>query len=360
MPAAKFEKKAVFELLADGIEAQIRQEGWKGLLPSGRDLANQHKVSLPTVQKAIALLQERKVLVSRGGKRRLEVAAGVSKSRRTSGVHQVLVLTQLSMKVMRPPTSVALQLLQESMRAEGHGCEIVDLTEFKGVELRKKSHAAITRYLPSHCIMVQPDHEMFAGVARSSAKLATMFGMLRAKRVKRLGHQYGPLVEKAVLELKSLGHRHLFIPFLGRKVKLKDSMESFRRIAREQAVSVKVRFTAEQLSHKNMEACLDAARGRGATAFIFPQWGDFLYAITYFAKKGLEIPRDISVVILVATVEAKMFAPPLSGFLIHSPEVLAEHTRNWIETDSVAHNVIEEALVRNWVSGGSIGPVKKG
>lgn len=75
MPSAKFEKKATFELLADAIEVQVRQEGWKGLLPSGRDLAQQHKVSLPTVQKAIALLIERKVLVSRGGKRRVGVVA---------------------------------------------------------------------------------------------------------------------------------------------------------------------------------------------------------------------------------------------------------------------------------------------
>ena len=93
MSAAKFEKKAVFEHLADGIEAQIRQEGWQGLLPSGRDLANQHKVSLPTVQKAIALLIERRVLVSRGGKRRLEVAPGVAGSQRPSGHLEVLVIS---------------------------------------------------------------------------------------------------------------------------------------------------------------------------------------------------------------------------------------------------------------------------
>jgi DNA-binding LacI/PurR family transcriptional regulator len=263
------------------------------------------------------------------------------------------------MKVMRPPTSVALQILQESMRAEGHGCEIVDLAKFQGSELRKRSRAAVTQYRPSHCIMVQPTREVFAAVARSSAKLATMFGLLRTKRVKRLGHQYGPLVEKAVLELKSLGHRHLFIPFLGRKVKLKDSLASIRRIAKEQAVSIDIRFTAAELTHDKMEQSLDAARHRGVTAFIFPQWIDFLYAVTYFAKKGLEIPRDISVVILVATTETKTFSPPLAGFLIHSPEVLAEHTRNWIETDSVAHNVIEEDFIRNWVSGGSIGPAPK-
>ncbi len=359
MAPRKFERKSIFEHLADAIESQIRVEGWKGLLPSGRDLAGQHKVSLPTVQKAIALLLRRKVLVSRGGKRRLEVAAGVSKSRRAPGIHQVLVLTHLSLKVMRPPTSVALQLLQEQLREEGHGCEIVDVADFNGRELRKKAHAAMTQYRPSHCIMVSPDREMFAGVARSDAKLATMFGMLRTKRVKRLGHQYGPLVEKAVKELKILGHRRVFIPFLGRKVKLKDTLASVRRIAQELAVTVEVRFTPEELTHSHMEQCLDSARARGATAIIFPQWGDFLYALTYFAKKGLEIPLNISVVILVGQLEAQIFNPPLAGFLMHSPEALTEHTRRWIETDSIEHNVIEAALVKSWSAGSSLGPVPK-
>jgi DNA-binding transcriptional regulator YhcF (GntR family) len=359
MKITKIEKRRIFERVADSIEAEIRLKGWNGLLPSGRDLANEHGVSLPTVQKAISILVKRKVLVSRGGKRRPEVAPGVSKSHRTPLVHQVLIITQLSMQVMRPPMSGALLLLQESMRAEGHGCEIVDLAEFQGAELRKRSHAAVTQYRPSHCIMVQPTREVFAVIARSSAKLATLSGMLRTKRVKRLGHQYGPMIEKAVQELKALGHHRLFIPFLGRKIKMKDSAASIRLIAQEQAVSVNVRFSAEELSHENMEQCLDVARRRGATAVIFPQWGDFLYATTYFAKKGLEIPRDISVVILVGHLEARIFAPPLAGFLVYPPQVLTEHTRHWIEHDSIERNIIEGALVRSWFAGGSIGPAPK-
>ncbi len=59
MAPAKFEKKSTFEHLAEAIGDQIRQEGWRGLIPSGRDLANRHKVSLPTVQKALALLVAR-------------------------------------------------------------------------------------------------------------------------------------------------------------------------------------------------------------------------------------------------------------------------------------------------------------
>jgi len=102
MPNAKFEKKAVFELLADGIEAQIREEGWKGLLPSGRDLANQHKVSLPTVQKSIDLLIERQVLVSRGGKRSRAII-----HRKSSRLERLRSATSTRRSTLARPTTSA-------------------------------------------------------------------------------------------------------------------------------------------------------------------------------------------------------------------------------------------------------------
>ncbi len=42
-------KTQTFERLADALEAEIRREGLRALLPSGRIMAEQHRVSLPTV-----------------------------------------------------------------------------------------------------------------------------------------------------------------------------------------------------------------------------------------------------------------------------------------------------------------------
>ncbi len=359
MPAAKFEKKAVFELLADGIEAQIRQEGWKGLLPSGRDLANQHKVSLPTVQKAIALLVERKVLVSRGGKRRLEVAPGVSGSRRASGHHEVLVLSTKPLSGFDASSSLGLQKLGEELKAKGDGFRFVDLGHLQGVDLRKAAHAEMVKSRPTHCILMAPDAHLFAGVSRHRVKIASMYGNLRSKRIVKLGIQYGALVDVAVKELISLGHRRFFIPFLGRKVKLTKSLANIARVAKERGVVIDVRFTSRELTTESMGALLDSALAKGATAVLFPQWTDFMPAISYFARRDLEFPRDVSVVSLIGTVHSSQFSPPIACCL-SLPECVVQQVDIWIRADVQDLGAFDAVFAHTWKPGASIGPAPKG
>ena len=359
MPAAKFEKKVVFELLADGIEAQIRQEGWKGLLPSGRDLANQHKVSLPTVQKAIALLIERQVLVSRGGKRRHEVAPGVSGSRRASGHHEVLVLSTKPLSGFDASISLGLQQLGEHLKLKGDGFRFVDLSRLQGTELRKAAHAEVVKSKPSHCILMAPDTYLFAGVSRHRVKIASMYGNLRSKRITRLGIQYGALVDVAVKHLISLGHRRFFMPFLGRKVKLPKSVAGIARVAKEQGVLIDFRFSPQELTTENMATLLDAGLARGATAVLFPQWTDFMPAISYFARRDLEFPRDVSVVSLIGTMHSSQFSPPIACCL-SLPECVVKQADLWIRSDVLDLAIFDAVFAGTWQSGASTGPTPKG
>jgi hypothetical protein len=358
MPNAKFEKKAVFELLADSIEAQIRQEGWNGLLPSGRDLANQHKVSLPTVQKAIALLIERQVLVSRGGKRRLEVAAGVSGSHRPSGHFEVLVLSTQPIITYDASIGMGLMQLGENLKAKGDGFRFVDLSHAQGVELRKAAHAEMVKSRPTHVILMKPDASLFAGVSRHPVKIASMFGSLRSKRINPLGVKYGYLVDIALKSLIPLGHRHFLMPFFARKAKLRESMAAIARIAKEQGVRIEVKLTAQPLTTENVGRFLGPGLERGATAVIFPQWTDFMPAIAYFAARGLDFPRDLSVVALVGNATTRVYAPPVACCL-SSPDSIAQQAEVWIRSEKVDDAAYVSVYQRTWESGGSIGPVPK-
>jgi ribosomal protein L32E len=358
MPNAKFEKKAVFELLADGIEAQIRQEGWKGLLPSGRDLANQHKVSLPTVQKAIALLIERQVLVSRGGKRRLEVAAGVSGSHRPSGHFEVLVLSTQPLIAYDASISMGILQLGDSLKAKDDGFRFVDLSQVQGAERRKAAHAETVKSRPTHVILMAPDAPLFAGVSRHAVKIASMFGSLRSKRINPLGVKYGYLVDIALKSLIPLGHRHFLMPFFARKAKLRESMAAIARIAKEQGVRIEVKLTAQPLTTESMGKFLGPGLERGATAVIFPQWTDFMPAIAYFAAHGLEFPRDVSVVSLVGNATTRVYVPPVACCL-SSPDSIAQQAEVWIRSEKVHDDAYISVYQRTWESGGSIGPAPK-
>ena len=359
MPAAKFEKKAVFELLADGVEAQIRQEGWKGLLPSGRDLANQHKVSLPTVQKAIALLIERKVLVSRGGKRRLEVAPGVSGSHRAGGHQEVLVLSTLPLIAYDSSIAMGVQQLGEALKAKGDGFRFVDLSRVEGVERRKAAHAEMVKSRPTHCILMTPDASLFSGVARHRVKIASMFSTLRSKRMAPLGVKYGYLVEIVLKRLIPLGHRHFLMPFLNRKNKMKSSMEAVAKVAKEQGVRIDVLRSPQPLTTENLGRFLGPGLERGATAVLFPQWTDFLPAVAFFAKRDLEFPRDVSVVALVGVSHARMYSPSIACCL-SSHESIAQQAEIWIRTDKVEDDAYRAVYENTWQQGASIGPVPKG
>lgn len=359
MPNAKFEKKAVFELLADSVEAQIRQEGWKGLLPSGRDLANQHKVSLPTVQKAIALLIERQVLVSRGGKRRHEVAAGVSGSRRTAGHHEVLVLSTQPLIAYDSSIAMGIQQLGENLKAKGDGFRFVDLSRLEGVDRRKAAHAEMAKSRPTHCILMTPDAPLSAGVSRHQVKIASMFSSLRSKRINALGVRYGYLVEIALKRLIPLGHRHFLMPFLNRKIKMKSSMEAIAKIAKEQGVRIDVLRSPQPLTTENLGRFLGPGLERGATAVLFPQWTDFLPAVAFFAKRDLEFPRDVSVVALVGVSHARLYSPSIACCL-SSHESIAQQAEIWIRTDKVEDDAYRAVYENTWQQGASIGPAPKG
>ena len=356
MPAAKFEKKAVFELLADGIEAQIRQEGWKGLLPSGRDLANQHKVSLPTVQKAIALLAERRVLVSRGGKRRLEVAPGVSGSQRPSGHLEVLVISTEPLISYDASISMGVLRLGENLKAKGDAFRFVDLSHVQGTERRKAAHAEVVKSRPTHVILMAPDASLFAGVSRHPVKIASMFGALRSKRITPLGVKYGYLVDIALKHLIPLGHRHFLMPFFNRKNKMKSSMEAVAKIAKEKGVRIDVLRSPQPLTTENLGRFLGPGVARGATAVLFPQWTDFLPAVAFFAKRDLEFPRDVSVVALVGVSHARMYSPSIACCL-SSHESIAQQAEIWIRTDKVEDDAYRAVYENTWQQGASIGPV---
>jgi DNA-binding LacI/PurR family transcriptional regulator len=254
--------------------------------------------------------------------------------------------------------SIALGIHQlgDNLKSKGDGFRFVDLSHAQGVDLRKAAHAEMVKSRPTHVILMKPDASIFAGVSRHPVKIASMFGSLRSKRINPLGVKYGYLVDIALKSLIPLGHRHFLMPFFGRKIKMRESMAAIARIAREQGVRIDVRLTAQPLTTDNVGKFLGAGLERGATAVIFPQWTDFMPAIAFFASKGLEFPRDLSVVALVGNPTTRVYVPPVACCL-SSPDSIAQQTEVWVRSEKVEDEAYISVYQRTWEAGGSIGPV---
>jgi hypothetical protein len=119
-----------------------------------------------------------------------------------------------------------------------------------------------------------------------------------------------------------------------------------------------VKLTAQPLTTDNVGKFLGAGLERGATAVIFPQWTDFMPAIAYFAARGLEFPRDLSVVALVGNATTRVYVPPVACCL-SSPSSIAQQAEVWIRSEKVDDEAYVSVYQRTWESGGSIGPVPK-
>ena len=246
--------------------------------------------------------------------------------------------------------------LGENLKAKGDGFRFVDLSQVQGVERRKAAHAEMVKSRPTHVILMTPDAPLFAGVSRHPTKIASMFGSLRSKRVTSLGVKYGYLVDIALKHLIPLGHRHFLMPFFARKIKMRQSMAAIARLAQEQGVRIEVKLTSQPLTTENVGGFLGAGLARGATAVIFPQWTDFMPAIGYFAARGLEFPRDLSVVALVGNATTRVYAPPVACCL-SSPDSIAQQAEIWARSQKVEDEVYVSVYQQTWQAGASTGPV---
>jgi DNA-binding LacI/PurR family transcriptional regulator len=253
---------------------------------------------------------------------------------------------------------MGIQKLGENLKAMGDGFRFVDLSHVQGAERRRVAHAEMLKSRPTHVILISPDTSLFAGVSRHHVKIGSMFGNLRSKRVIRLGVRYGYLVDVALKQLIPLGHRHFMMPFLDRKVKMTRNITDIMRIAKEHGVRIDVKLSSQPLTTENMGRLIGSGLEQGVTAVLFPQWTDFMPAIGYFAGRGLEFPRDLSVVSLVCLPVSRLYVPAVAGFL-SSPDSITQQSEDWIYTDQLKDDAFRMVYEKTWDSGASIGPAPK-
>lgn len=193
---------------------------------------------------------------------------------------------------------------------------------------------------------------------RAKVSTALVGGNLRPPPgVVRLGVTFGRLIDRAVGELAARGHRKVFIPFLRREKAAPEATAELRAIEQRHGVRIIVHWSQLIATRpEEMEAQLQRAFAAGATAILFPQWGDFVLSMGFPVRHGLQIPRDYSVVVLNNVSEGVRFRPALAGFQVPVPEV-RRTVLTWLRESRADAESFAQRMLETWIPGETLGQV---
>lgn len=347
-----FRKRTAVEQVADAIVAEITAGRLSGLMPSIRSLADKYKVSVPTLHKARAILQRRGVLENRGDKRRLVIVAPA-----TQRVASVLVFHGKDPDQLFANYTLSLQAAASELAEKGISCAFESLHGLAPAAVASRIAESLLFRKPTHCVLLFGTPAMASQLRRARVKLALMGGHLRAQPgVVRLGVSFFPLIDHAVTQLRALGHRRFFIPYLRRPGTRTEAEAEVRRIADAHGVRLSVLWSHETARDTlEMERHLDVALEDRATALIFPQWADFIYAIGYAERRGLNIPRDFSVVVLINGALGYLHRPALAHYTVKS-DFMRRQLMAWVQQDGWDEKLLVQQVLSTWTPGETVGP----
>lgn len=351
-----FQRKTAVEQVADAIAEDISAGRLVGLLPSIRILSERYDLSVPTLHKARALLVQRGVLERRGDKRRLSIVppAGLVPEVRPVSL---MIFWGEDPDMLYSNITLPLQSVSLKLRKQGRASECVNLHGLTPDQVRERISASISLHKPTHCILVFGTQEMLQQIHRAKVSLALIGGNLKVpSHTVRIGVDFPPLIEHSVVQLKALGHRCFFVPYLRRDGAAREATAEIRRIEEAHGVDILVHWSQDMPeSDAKMYKQLDEALTRRATAVLFPNWTDFIFAIGYAAKRNLVIPRDFSVVVLNNFSTGHRYRPAVAHFICKS-EVLKQQVLSWIDNQLVSRAAYARHMISTWNPGESIGP----
>lgn len=355
-----FTPKTVVEQVADAIAEEIRAGKLTGLLPSIRALSKRYQLSVPSVHKARSLLLSRGLLEFRGAKRRLSVVAQ-SKSSRGAAATVVVFCAEnpdhLSASIM-----LSLQAAAGELIAGGNGCIFEPVFGLSPEKARARIAEALSFHRPTHCVLLYGDKDMLRQLHRyRRARISLIGGNQRLlANVVRLCGRMPLLIEHAVTQLKSLGHRRFFVPCLRRDGSLQESLVEMEAIEVRQEVDLGVSWLREcTCSVELIEQRLDTALAAGVTAVLFAQWGDYISTMSYFRHRRLRIPEDVSVVVLSGGSAGYTCCSVPAHFSLKADYMRQQFLR-WVTDQEIDQEWFTQRIIETWTPGGTLAKAASG
>ncbi len=338
------QKRHLSAEVADALRQRIEGGVLKGKLPGVRLLARSLGVSVPTVCAALRLLGIQGLLDSGGARRRWQVKLEPLASQSGRGQNGASIKTKMhggrllfiSSQPLNNERHSGVEVLAELLDLIGvRGWEVMHrVVDFTTAKQSRKSWDEVLE-------IARPDAMVALGGTPVLAKWATekqirtlfLGGDPGDSGVPMLAVKVSTMLRLALDHLLAQGHRKILMPLCGRSPRFVAGCRKTAAETTSGGLKQPEKITIAETAYAGPELMVDLLRGHWKKeppdALILLDWREFVAASSLFKERGIEIPRDLSVVILSQNTVMDWHFPRISHFE-HPAKQMARMISKWL------------------------------
>lgn len=333
---------------------------WKGELPGVRQIASELGVSKNTVCAALRHIEAEGILAASGCGRRWRILDHPTVSNRAKRQLRLGILLHDRLDSAHAPIVLMVLQMCRDLESAGHVCVFMDksLTEMHHDPKRisrmvKEAHA-------DAWIVVRGSAEVLSWFANEGMRCFAIGGDYETIPVAAAGHSVTHAITEATEHLLALGHRRIVLLTSGiyRLHGWRDFVPVFvDALARHGIEANGYHIPHWEESPDGLHAILENLfRVTPPTAMIVPQPRHAHAIIAFAMSRGLQIPRDLSLIVQFHS-HTLQWCRPVPAHFEWKFELLAREAIHWVEKVAHGHAPFAQKHFQcALVPGGSIAP----
>ncbi|MCH7226089.1 substrate-binding domain-containing protein [Haloferula sp. A504] len=342
---------------SEQVAAHLREEllrgRWGETMPGGPSLAAALGIDKKTVEAALGLLEEERLLVRQGPgrRRRIELPANVAPPSLRLAILNYEPLAQVEAKVF---------LLKQKLIDEGHTAFFAERSQ---MELRfdVPRIARLVAQTPADAWIVHSgSRDVLAWFAERETPVFAMFGRRRTLPIAGAGPDHPAACREAVRRLIELGHRRIVV--LARESQRAGGPGAAERAIFEEMESHGVPTGSYNLpdwedSAEDLRRVLDELfRVTPPTALIIDEPFLFHAVKEHLERRGVGIPEQVSVICSEPDPTFAWLTPSVAH-ISHDGDLIERRILRWANSIARGRDDRRQTLTKaEFVDGGTIGP----
>jgi len=348
------------EQATDMLRQGILSGRWRGTLPGRLRLAEQLDCSHGTVEAAVGILASEGWLENQGQgrRRRIQIPAGQTKAIRQ--IKRVRILAYDNSSLLWNPAEIGLlvRLLELGYAAD------ITMKSLQDLNMDVKKVAHFVNSTPCNAwIVTAASREILQWFSEQSTPAIALYGRFIDVPIAAASPRKAPSMVRAVRRLAELGHQHIVLTTTPERINPKPGL--FEQVFLDELRSLglsagRFNLAAVDKAEGGLQGCLsEIFRLTPPSAVIIGDGEHLMAALQFFARRGLRVPEDVSLISADYAPEHK-WCDPLISHIDWDPGPVIHYVLRWLDRATQGKKDIRQKLFdATFIEGGTIGPVPK-